>query len=127
MKLLLDENLSPRLIERAAKLGIYATYVARIGLAGRSDPDIFRYAFANDMVVATINVADFLTLARGVDLHPGVIALRVSGLTANEQWEHLEPALRDCLRLPNPAVDMTNHVVEITGIGLFSRYPLPRT
>lgn len=126
MKLLLDENLSPRLIERATKLGIYAVHVAHVGLTGRSDADLFRYAFANDMVVATINVADFLTLARGVDLHPGVIALRVSGLTADEQWEHLEPALSDCLKLSDPAADMTNQVVEVTDVGRFRRYPLPK-
>lgn len=126
MKLLLDENLSPRLVDRAAKLGIYAVHTAHVGLAGRSDPDIFRHAYANDMVVATINVSDFLTLAADVELHPGIIALRVSGLTADEQWAHLEPALRDCLALANPAAAMVNQVVEIVGIGRFSRYPLPK-
>ena len=127
MKLLFDENLSPRLVERAAKLGIYATHVAHIGLAGRSDPDVFRHAFENDMVVATMNVGNFLTLAGDIDLHPGVIALRGGGLTADEQWAHLQPALLDCLKFSNPAAAMVNHVVEIIGIGRFSRYSLPKT
>jgi len=126
MKLLLDENLSPRLADRAAKLGCYAAHVAHFGLAGCSDPDIFRHAFENDMVVATMNVGDFLTLAARIDLHPGVIALRVSGLTGDEQWAYLEPALRDCLQAPDPGAAMINHIVEIVGIGRFRRYPLPK-
>lgn len=125
MKLLLDENLSPRLVERAAELGIYAVHVAHVGLAGTADPHIFRYAFRHDLIVATINVGDFLTLAANIDLHPGLIVLRVGGLTAAEQWAHLEPALRACLRQADPAAAMINQVVEIGGIGRFSRYALP--
>ncbi|MGQ0663756.1 MAG: DUF5615 family PIN-like protein [Pseudomonadota bacterium] len=125
MKLLLDENLSPRLVERLAPIGIYAAHVAQLGLAGRSDPDLFRYAHENDLTVVTINAADFLTLASGVDLHPGLIVLRVSGLTADEQWDHLAPALADCLARSDPRLDMVNHVIEIQGVGRFRRYPLP--
>ena len=121
MRLLLDENLSPRLAQRAAKLGICAVHVAHVGLTGQSDANIFRYAFANDMVLATMNVGDFLTLAGGVDIHPGVIVLRVSGITTEEQWAHLEPALRARLKLRDPAAEMVNQVVEIGGIGRFMR------
>lgn len=125
MKLLLDENLSPHLVPRAAALGLYAAHVVRLGLAGQSDPAIFRYAFAHDFTVATINAGDFLTLAAGIDLHPGLIVLRAGGLTADEQWAHLEPALHHCLRQADAAAALVNHVVEITGIGRFRRYALP--
>jgi predicted nuclease of predicted toxin-antitoxin system len=122
---LLDENLSPRLVERLATIGIYAAHVAHLGLSGRSDPALFRYAYENDFIVVTINAADFLTLAAAMDAHPGVIVLRVSGLSINEQWEHLLPAPKDCLGRSSPQGDMLNHVIEIIGVGRFHRQPLP--
>ncbi len=125
MRLLLDENLSPRLVARAAGLGIYALHVTRVGLAGRSDPAIFRYAFGNDLVVATVNAADFLTLAAGIDLHPGLIVLRAGGLTADEQWVHLVPVLCHCLDQSDPVGHMINHVIEVRAAGRFTRYALP--
>jgi len=125
LKLLLDENLSPRLVPRLARLGIYAMHVAHAGRAGLSDAALFRYAFEQDMAVVTINAADFLTLAAGCELHPGLIVLRVSGLTADEQWDHLEPILR--ILAANPAGDagLVNEVVEILGPRKFQRYRLP--
>lgn len=45
MKVLLDENLSPTLVARLAELGIAAAHVAHVGLAGASDPEVWRYAF----------------------------------------------------------------------------------
>jgi predicted nuclease of predicted toxin-antitoxin system len=125
LKLLLDENLSPRLASRLAELGIHAMHVAHLGRAGLSDPALFRYAFANDMTVVTINAADFLTLAADCELHPGVIVLRVSGLTADEQWAHLEPVVRMLAGDPASEASLVNEVVEILSVGRFRRYPMP--
>lgn len=125
MKLLLDENLSPRLAAKANKLGIPSVHVAHVGLAGRSDPDIFRYAGDNDFIVATLNAGDFLTLAANIDLHPGLIVLRVAGLSANEQWEHLAPVLRHIRDQSDPIGYAINHVIEVQKINRFRRYPLP--
>jgi predicted nuclease of predicted toxin-antitoxin system len=63
LRLLLDENLSPRLVGRLAALDIYAAHVAHLGLSGYSDPALFRYAYENDLAVITIDAADFLSLA----------------------------------------------------------------
>lgn len=125
MKLLLDENLSPRLVSRLADLGLFALHVAHIGKAGLSDAALFRYAFQHDMAVVTINAADFLTLAANVDLHPGLIVLRQSGLTADEQWTHLEPAVVAIMGETSDPPTLTNEVVEVTGAGRFRRYVLP--
>lgn len=125
MKVLLDENLSPRLVPRLAALGVYAAHVAHLGRAGLTDPALFRYAFDQDMVVVTINAADFLTLAADCELHPGVIVLRVSGLTAEEQWEHLEPVIRLLTSDPATEADMVNQAIEVLGRGKFRRYGLP--
>jgi predicted nuclease of predicted toxin-antitoxin system len=125
LKLLLDENLSPRLVPRLAELGVYAMHVAHAGRAGLSDAALFRYAFEQDMAVVTLNAADFLTLAADCELHPGLIVLRVGGLTPEEQWQHLEPIVQ--LLAADPASDtgLVNEAVEILGPGRFRRYPLP--
>ncbi|MGH6960189.1 MAG: DUF5615 family PIN-like protein [Dongiaceae bacterium] len=125
MRLLLDENLSPRLVERLAQLGVYAGHVAHLGRAGRSDPALFRYAFEQDMAVVTINAADFLTLAADCEMHPGIIVLRVSGLTAHEQWEHLEPVIQLLATDPVTKAGLVNEVIEVLGPGEFRRYRLP--
>lgn len=77
------------------------------------------------MAVVTINAADFLTLAADVELHPGLIVLRQSGLTADEQWAHLEPVIDAIMRGPDDPPTLINEVVEITGTARFRRYALP--
>jgi hypothetical protein len=56
---------------------INATTIAELGLAGSSDPDVFAYAVAENYVVLTENVADFVTPAAEHSTtgahHPGVL------------------------------------------------------
>ncbi|HJU18126.1 MAG TPA: DUF5615 family PIN-like protein [Stellaceae bacterium] len=51
MKLLLDENLSPRLVPRIAALGAFTMHIAHLGRSGASDAEVWGYAFQNDAVV----------------------------------------------------------------------------
>jgi predicted nuclease of predicted toxin-antitoxin system len=125
VRLLLDENLSPRLVPKLAQIGVYALHVAHLGRAGTSDPELFRLAYERDLVVVTINASDFITLARGVDLHPGLIVLRVSGLDVDEQWAHLEPVISSCVRDEAAGLSLVNTVVEIMGVNRYRRYDLP--
>jgi predicted nuclease of predicted toxin-antitoxin system len=81
MKLLLDENLSPRLVRRLAAKGVFASHVAHIGRAGLSDPELWRYAYDSGRIVATLNVRDFLLLAGAAEIHAGLIVLRASSLS----------------------------------------------
>jgi len=98
VNLLIDENLSPSLVQRLAAKGVPAVQVAHIGLPGATDPDVWRYAFDHDQVVVTINAADFLFLAGSVDLHPGLIVLRTTaGLSRDEQWAWVEPVVDSLL------------------------------
>lgn len=94
MNLLLDENLSPRLISRLSAKGVPASHIAHLGRSGLSDPDLWQFAFESDRVVATINARDFLTLAANAVLHPGLIVLRVSSLSVDQQWSR-QPRDRD--------------------------------
>ena len=63
-----------------ASLGCYGAAVAHVGLSGASDRAIWRYAYENDLTVITTNAKDFLALL-DVDVHPGLIVLRESGLS----------------------------------------------
>lgn len=122
MNILLDENLSPRLVQLLAAKGVPSQHVAHVGLSGASDPEVLRYAYEHDQVVVTINASDFLVLAGSVELHPGLIVLRSRGLTREEQWEWVEPVVDGVTRLRQ---DLVNKAVEVTGPGKFRIRDLP--
>jgi hypothetical protein len=69
-----------------------------------------------------MNARDFLRLASGVPLHPGLIVLRESGLTRGEQWARLAPIVDHLLETDEPLV---NRVIEVWGIGRFDLRDLP--
>lgn len=71
MNLLLDENLSPRLVQYLAAKGVVAAHVANLGLAGATDPEVWTYAFDHDQIVVTVNAADFLHLAKSARFRGG--------------------------------------------------------
>ena len=117
MRLLLDENISPTLVRRFAELGVFAQSVPHVGLAGAPDRAVWGYAAANDMVVVTANVRDFLTLA-DLDIHAGLIVLLEGELNHIEQFERIEPVIR----LVETSTDQDfslNKAVEVSGPGLF--------
>ena len=117
MKLLIDEDLSPRLVAWCAQKGLYAVAVPHVGLSGRADAALWRYALENDFVVVTANTRDFIDLLDvDVELHPGLIVLREGDLSRGEQWERLERALDRILKNPDPAGYMINRVVEIISL-----------
>jgi predicted nuclease of predicted toxin-antitoxin system len=123
IRLLIDEQLSPILVGRLAEQGIYAEHVAHVGLSGAADPAIWRYAFEHDFAVVTANARDFLTLAAGVTLHPGLIVLRESGLTRDEQWARLAAVVEHVHHLHKQLV---NRVVEVWSVGEFDIRDLPQ-
>jgi hypothetical protein len=63
LKLRLDEMYPPSLARALARAGIEAVTAAQIGLAGRSDYDVFATAVADGRVLLTENVADFARIA----------------------------------------------------------------
>ena len=126
MKALLDENLSPRLVPRLTAKGVTAQHVAHIGKAGMSDADLWSYAFETDQVVVTLNARDFLLLARSVELHPGLIVLRTSGLPPDGQWRHLEPAIDFALAELMAGRGLVNRVVEVFDPGNYRTFDLPK-
>jgi predicted nuclease of predicted toxin-antitoxin system len=74
LKILLDENLSPRLVARLSSLFPELAHVREIGLQRASDKEIWRWAKANDYLIATSD-ADFLDLVNQLGWPPQVIHL----------------------------------------------------
>jgi predicted nuclease of predicted toxin-antitoxin system len=62
LKLLLDE-MYPTALAEALCTGIDACTAAELGLAGRSDPDVFEAAVAQGYTLLTENVADFARIS----------------------------------------------------------------
>lgn len=87
MKLLIDENPSPQLAAWANQQGLEASAAVYVGLQGKPDIQVWRYAYTQSRVVVTVNVGDFILLAEGFELHPGVIAFREAGLDRKTQEE----------------------------------------
>jgi predicted nuclease of predicted toxin-antitoxin system len=125
VKLLIDEHLSPRLIAWCAeRRSVYAASVAHVGLAGRSDAEVWGHALEHDFVVVTANARDFLELLN-VELHPGLIVLREGGLSREEQWARLEAALDHVQSQPDPAAYMVNRVVEVVTVSEVAAREIP--
>ncbi len=72
--------------------------------------------------MVTANARDYITLAAKSEIHAGLIILRAHDLTAEEQWQHLEPVIDRRLA---EGLDLTNHVVEVWDIGGFEIRPIP--
>jgi predicted nuclease of predicted toxin-antitoxin system len=57
IRLLLDENISPALVRRLADMDVFAQSVPHVGLFGRLDHEIWKYALDHDFAVVTTNAA----------------------------------------------------------------------
>jgi len=123
IRLLLDENISPALVRLLADLGVYSQSVPHVGLAGRADHAIWRYALDHDFAVVTTNARDFIELLDAPD-HPGLIVLRESGLSRQEQWERFIPVIEH-VKKSGEEDFLLNKLIEITGVHQFTIREMP--
>ena len=77
----------------------------------------------HDFAVVTINAQDFVELLE-VELHPGLIVLRESGLSRDEQWIWLEPVVRHILYSGDQDY-LVNKIIEITAKKKFKIRDIP--
>lgn len=70
---LLDENLSPSLVNRLWSLGFDTVHVQYRGMLGWLDHDIWKFAISEGRCLVTANGRDFRYLASQTPVHPGVI------------------------------------------------------
>jgi predicted nuclease of predicted toxin-antitoxin system len=123
MRLLLDENISPALVELLAQLDVYAQSVPHVGLAGQADHVVWQYALDHDFAVVTTNAQDFIALL-DVPMHPGLIVLRESGLSRQEQWKWLRPVVEHVKKSGDEDF-LLNKLIETSGVGRFRIREIP--
>jgi predicted nuclease of predicted toxin-antitoxin system len=98
VKLLFDQNLSPRLVGRLADLYPDSNHVFRLGLDEVSDREVREYAKAEDFVLVTKDV-DFSDLCMLLGFPPKVIWLRLGNCTTDAIEQLLRLHYEDIKRL----------------------------
>lgn len=83
MKLLFDENLSPRLAHRLSDLFPNSTHVRDIGLKAADDPLVWDYARLNDFMIVSKD-ADMHDLSLIFGNPPKVVWLRIGNCSTLE-------------------------------------------
>ncbi len=74
-RFLIDENLSPALVEPARERGFEAMHVNHLGLRTETDWDLLKLIAEQDWVLVTNNAIEFRGRYRDIELHPGVVFL----------------------------------------------------
>ena len=83
MKLLLDENLSPRLADALAHLYPGSKHVAALGLEAVADGDIWAFAKANGFAIVSKD-SDFVNRSALKNRSPKVIWIRLGNCSTND-------------------------------------------
>ena len=89
MKLLLDQNLSRKLVKKIRRTFSQSSHVIFCGLEGRSDDEIWAYAHRHGFLIVTKD-ADFSALSSSRGFPPKVIWLRIGNVAS----EHVEAVLK---------------------------------
>ena len=82
MKLLFDQNLSPRLVKRLENLFPNSMHVQNVGLAAEKDTELWNYARDNDYCIVSKDT-DFIARSAIHRWPPKVILLRVGNCSTN--------------------------------------------
>jgi predicted nuclease of predicted toxin-antitoxin system len=90
--LLLDENVSPALVEPLWTHGIDTIHVRNRGWLGVEDHVIWAHAMEQARTVVTMDIADFRRLALRERSHPGILTIPSGGSRA-EQLDHVMTAI----------------------------------
>jgi len=119
-RLLIDENLSPSLVELAIAKGFVCSHVNHLGLAGQKDWQLKPTILAGDWTFITNNGVDFRGPAKnpgsrgvyaGISLHAGLICIDAqSGLNLLRQKYIFELILANL----KEHGDLLNQVLQVT-------------
>jgi predicted nuclease of predicted toxin-antitoxin system len=129
MKLWIDEDLSPSLVEVAHRHGLDAACNRDRGLLGGSDAEIMQRCIEEDRTLVTNNLGDFRRLCERQAVYPGLIVLPTP--SREEQQQLLDVALAHIERqtklsgATDPGEFMINRVVEVDTAGVCADFPLP--
>jgi predicted nuclease of predicted toxin-antitoxin system len=108
-RFLIDENLSPALVEPARNLGFEAMHVNHLGLRTETDWDLLKVITEQDWVLVTNNAIEFRGRYGTIELHPGVIFL-LPAVRRRAQVQLFGTALKHVKAYP----DMINRALDVT-------------
>jgi predicted nuclease of predicted toxin-antitoxin system len=130
MKLWIDEDLSPSLVEVAHRHGLDATCNRDRGLLGRSDIEVMLRCIAENRTLVTNNYGDFRRLCEVRSIHPGLIILPTLARETQKQLLGLALAYITQQTVQHqatePAEFMVNRVVEVNETGACASFLLQR-
>jgi predicted nuclease of predicted toxin-antitoxin system len=129
MKLWIDEDLSPSLVDVAHRNGLDATCNRDRGLLGRSDAEVLQHCVDEDRTLVTNNYGDFRRLCETHSVHPGLIVLPTPSRDAQQQLlgialAHIERRAK-LSGGADPGEFMINRVVEVDEEGVCADFQLP--
>jgi predicted nuclease of predicted toxin-antitoxin system len=112
-RLVLDENVSPSLVEPLWDQGVDTVHVRNRGMLGVADHTLWAYANAEGRTIVTINKVHFVRLAKLSILHPGVLVIP-SGGTRDEQFDYVMAAIIWATSTNYPGSVFANRCVEVS-------------
>jgi predicted nuclease of predicted toxin-antitoxin system len=121
VKLLLDENISPKVGEQLRADGVDAVGVRERGLLQADDHTVLDKAFAEDRILVTKNVGDFEKLARARDIHAGIVLIEAGDLGRMEQLD----ILRKVVALLQGERDLVNRALCVSPDGELTFADIP--
>jgi predicted nuclease of predicted toxin-antitoxin system len=98
MKLLLDQNLSPKLIELLKELYPDSVHVSHIGLDQAADQEVWDYARTHQCTIVTKD-ADFGELSMFLDFPPYVVWIRRGNCSTRDIEQILRTYLQSIQQL----------------------------
>ncbi|MGI4978203.1 MAG: DUF5615 family PIN-like protein [Janthinobacterium lividum] len=107
-RFLVDENLSPALVDPARERGFEAMHVNHLGLRTDTDWDLLRVVAEQDWVLVTNNAIEFRGRYGRIELHPGVVFL-LPAVRRAQQMRLFEAALDHVRSHP----DLTNRALDV--------------
>lgn len=122
IQFLVDECLSPKLVEVANRAGYIAHHVQYRQWQSKADQALLAFIRAEDLTIVTNNWKDFEPMLRREEVHPGAVVL--PHVPREGQIAAFELALR-AIAAVDPPLDMVNTVIEVAESGEVRVYPLP--
>lgn len=122
IRFLIDECLTPRLVEVANQFGYLAYHVQYRQWKSKDDDVLLAFARDESLTIVTNNWKDFEPMLRREEIHPGAVV--IPNVPRAEQIAAFERALR-AIQATDPPLDMVNAVVEVAESGEVRVYPLP--
>lgn len=121
IQFLVDECLSPGLLDVAREHGFNAYHVTQRGWGSDSDPQLLGRILGGDLTFVTNNWKDFRPMIRRSEVHPGVVAI-LPNVRRERQMALFAAAITE---IRGADLDMVNTVLEVQADGTVDRYLLP--